>query len=85
MLYGLVHRVLRTGGLAERLRTFNYDSTGFVEAARNCGFRCYRVWDRRSKRVRDLGVSGRRTTLVWRRRRFECGNCDERHLEDCAK
>ncbi|WP_420614300.1 transposase family protein [Candidatus Spongiisocius sp.] len=47
-----------------------------------CGFRCYRVWDRRVKRVRDLGVSGRRTTLVWRRRRFWCGNCEERHLED---
>ena len=29
-----------------------------------------------------LGVSGRRTTLVWCRRRFECGNCGERHLED---
>ena len=49
---------------------------------RHCGFRCYKVWDRRPKRVRDLGVSGRRTTLVWRRRRFECGNCGERHLED---
>ena len=34
---------------------------------RHCGFRCYRVWDRRPKRVRDLGVSGRRTCqLVWR-------------------
>ena len=41
-----------------------------------------KVWDRRAKRVLDLGVSGRRTTLVWRRRRFECGNCGERHLED---
>ena len=29
-----------------------------------------------------LEVSGRRTTLVWRRRRFCCGNCGERHLED---
>ena len=37
------------------------------------------------KRVRDLGVSGRRTTLVWRRRRFVCGNCEERHLEDHAE
>ena len=59
-----------------------------VESARGwsrcplCGFRCERVWDRRAKRVRDLGVSGRRTTLVWRRRRFSCGNCEERHLED---
>ena len=25
---------------------------------RQCGFKCRRVWDRRSKRVRDLGVSG---------------------------
>ena len=47
-----------------------------------CGFRCRKVWDRRAKRVRDLEVSGRRTTLVWRRRRFWCGNCGERHLED---
>ena len=62
-----------------------------VESARewsrcgHCGFRCFRVWDRRVKRVRDLGVSGRRTTLVWRRRRFECCNCGERHLEDHAR
>ena len=48
----------------------------------HCGFKCGRVWDRRAKRVRDLEVSGRRTTLLWRRRRFECGNCSERHLED---
>lgn len=47
-----------------------------------CGFRCSRVWDRRAKRVRDLEVSGRRTTLVWRRRRFWCDNCEERHLEE---
>ncbi len=59
-----------------------------VESARGwsrcplCGFRCERVWDRRTRRVRDLVVSGRRTTLLWRRRRFWCGNCGERHLED---
>ena len=62
-----------------------------VESARewsrcpHCGFRCRKVWDRRRKRVRDLGVSGRRTTLVWRRRRFVCSNCGERHLEDHAQ
>ena len=62
-----------------------------VESARewsrcpHCGFRCSKVWDRRAKRIRDLGVSGRRTTLVWRRRRFWCGNCEERHLEDHAQ
>ena len=59
-----------------------------VESARewsrcpHCGFRCTKVWDRRAKRVRDLEVSGRRTTLVWRRRRFWCHNCKERHLEE---
>ena len=62
-----------------------------VESAREwsrcpqCGFRCHKVWDRRAKRVRDLEVSGRRTTLVWRRRRFWCDNCEERHLEDHAQ
>ena len=50
-----------------------------------CGFKCSRVWDRRVKRVRDLAVSGRRTTLLWRRRRFWCGNCEERHLEGHAR
>ena len=58
------------------------ESTREWSRCRHCGFRCYRVWDRRPKRVRDLGVSGRRATLVWRRRRFECSNCGERHLED---
>ena len=62
-----------------------------VESARgwsrcpHCGFRCQKVWDRRPKRIRDLEVSGRRTTLVWRRRRFWCDNCEERHLEDHAQ
>ena len=51
----------------------------------HCGFRCIKVWDRRAKRVRDLEVSGRRTTLVWRRCRFWCGNCKERHLEEHAQ
>ena len=65
----------------ERLEV-EVESTREWSRCGHCGFRCYRVWDRRAKRVRDLGVSGRRTTLVWRRRRFECGNCGERHLED---
>ena len=62
-----------------------------VESARewsrcpHCGFRCTKVWDRRRKRIRDLEVSGRRTTLVWRRRRFWCENCKERHLEEHAQ
>ena len=58
-----------------------------VEATRGwsrcplCGFRRRKVWDGRVKRVRDLAVSGRRATLLWRRRRFWCSNCGGRHLE----
>lgn len=47
----------------------------------HCGFKTRVVHDRRRRKIRDLPVSGRRTTLVWIRRRFSCGNCDERHLE----
>ena len=47
-----------------------------------CGFKCHRVHDRRDKKVRDLEVSGRRTLLVWSRRRMVCDNCDSRFLED---
>ena len=47
-----------------------------------CGFGCVRVHDTRRRKVRDLEVSGRRTTLVWLRRRFVCDNCGSRHLED---
>ena len=47
-----------------------------------CGLRCGRVHDTRRRKIRDLEVSGRRTTLVWARRRFICGNCGERFLED---
>ena len=73
-----------TGVLADTVERLEVEVESAREwsRCRHCGFRCFRVWDRRAKRVRDLGVSGRRTTLVWRRRRFECGNCGERHLED---
>lgn len=47
-----------------------------------CGFKCSRVHDTREREIRDLGVSGRRVTLVWRRRRFRCDNCEHRWLED---
>lgn len=47
----------------------------------HCGFKTTTVHDRRRRKIRDLPVSGRRTTLVWIRRRFVCENCDERHLE----
>jgi transposase len=48
----------------------------------HCGFTTRAVHDRRARKVRDLPVGGRRTTLVWQRRRFWCGNCGERHLEE---
>ena len=48
----------------------------------HCGFGCSRVHDTRRRKIRDLEVSGRPTTLVWMRRRFSCGNCGERSLED---
>jgi len=46
-----------------------------------CGFKCRRVHDRRIRKIGDLSVSGRKVTLMWQRRRFACGNCDERHVE----
>ena len=48
----------------------------------HCGFKCRGVHDRRVKRVWDQPVSGRETVLLWRRRRWRCDNCAERHLED---
>lgn len=47
----------------------------------HCGFKTRTVHDRRRRKIRDLPVSGRRTTLVWIRRRFSGANCDERHPE----
>ncbi len=46
-----------------------------------CGFGCARVHDTRRRDIRDVGVSGRRTTLVRRRRRFRCGGCEHRLVE----
>ena len=49
-----------------------------------CGFKCHRVHDRRDKKIRDLEVSGRPTTLVWSRRRMRSDNCAGRFSEDHA-
>ena len=46
-----------------------------------CGFRVFRVHDRRRYTIRDLPAQGRRSDLVWVRRRFVCDECDERHWE----
>lgn len=56
-------------------------STRSSSTCPDCGFGCRRVHDTRRQRVRDLAVAGRRTTLMWQRRRFVCDNCGERHLE----
>ena len=47
-----------------------------------CGYKTRTVHDTRRRKIRDLPVSGRRVTLVWVRRRFNCANCEQRHLED---
>ena len=36
----------------------------------------------RPRRVRDRRIGDRAVTLVWQRRRFVCGRCGERHLEE---
>lgn len=46
-----------------------------------CGFKTTKIHETRRVKVKDLDVSGRRTTLVWLRRRFTCTNCGERHTE----
>lgn len=48
----------------------------------HCGFARRRVHNSRNRRVRDQAVSARPVTLLWRRRRFGCDFCGERHLED---
>ncbi len=47
-----------------------------------CGFKCHRVHDTREREIRDLEISGRRTVLVWSRRRLACDNCEHRWLEE---
>ena len=66
---------------AEELRV-RVESTVRRPRCPHCGFKCHRVHDTRERAVRDLEVSGRRTTLVWMRRRFVCGGCDSRWLEE---
>jgi transposase len=48
----------------------------------HCGFTTDKVHDRRRVKVHDLPAQGRPTTLLWLRRRFACGNCGERFLEE---
>ena len=71
-----------TGVLVDSVGRLEVESAREWSRCPHCVFKCVKVCDRRRKRIRDLEVSGRRTTLVWRRRRFVCSNCGERHLED---
>lgn len=66
--------------LPERLEVVVEDARRVVRCPER-GFKTTKVHDRRDVRLRDLPVSGRPTTLIWRRRRFSCANCGERHVE----
>lgn len=56
--------------------------TRSVSRCPSCGHKTRKVHDTREVVVRDVDFGGRPTTLVWRRRRFVCERCGERHLED---
>ena len=58
------------------------ESTWSVSRCRWCGFKTRLVHDVRPRRVRDRRIGDRAVTLVWQRRRFVCGRCDQRHLEE---
>ncbi len=75
-------RVLRVVTDALDKLVVSVSSTRSWSRCPHCGFSCHRVHDVRSRRIRDLAVSGRPVTLVWQRRRFSCDGCGERHLED---
>ena len=47
-----------------------------------CGTPSGKVHDRRDRRIRDLEVSGRATTLVFSQRRMVCEPCGRRFAED---
>lgn len=48
---------------------------GATIGCRACGHKTRSVHQVTPTKVRDLAVLGRRTTLVWQRRRFICGSC----------
>jgi transposase len=56
--------------------------TRVVVRCPSCGHKTAKVHDTRDVVVRDVEFGGRATTLIWRRRRFVCDNCGERHLEE---
>ena len=66
--------------LIERLVVEVSDTRRVVRCG-HCGFATGKV-DRRRFLVHDLPTQGRATTLVWIRRRFTCGTCEERQWEE---
>jgi transposase len=51
----------------------------------HCGGRELEVKERPIVRVRDLPITGRRTHLRWRKRRYLCGGCGRSHTESCPE
>jgi len=78
-----VRAIAAIGVLVDSLRDLvvEVETSGSWFRCPACGFKCRRVHDRRAKRIGDQSVSGRAVMLVWRRRRFVCGNCDVGHVE----
>ena len=66
--------------LPERLKVVVRDLRSVVRCP-FCGFKTTKVHETRRVRINDLPSDGRRRTLIWLRRRFECTNCGERHTE----
>jgi transposase len=52
-----------------------------AERCPHCGSRELEVKERPIVRVRDLPITGRRTHLRWRKRRYLCGGCGKSHTE----
>lgn len=67
--------------LVERLMVEITDVRRVVRCP-HCGFKTSQVHDDRRLVVHDLPTRGRPTELVWKRRRFRCVECTERHWED---
>ena len=58
------------------------ESTATRPRCRGWGFRCHRVHEVHERKVGDLDVSGRRTTLLWMRRRTICDDCGSCCFQD---
>jgi transposase len=66
--------------LPERLEVVVRDLRSIVRCPW-CSFKTSKVHETRRVKVTDVPRGRQRVTLVWLQRRFECGNCGERHTE----